>query len=143
MPPFHLAFAVDDLEQAEAFYAGLLGCRLGRRSTRWIDFNFHGHQITAHLKLGDRGPLCENPVDGDAVPVPHFGVVLRGAEWHALADRLKRAGADFILEPKLRFAGKVGEQGTFFVRDPAGNALEFKMFADMDRLFASDEAHGS
>lgn len=135
MPPFHLAFSVTDLSQAEHFYAGLLQCAVGRRSERWIDFNFFGHQITAHLSPETNVSAPVNGVDGDAVPIRHFGVVLKGRDWHALKDRLEQAGTDFLIAPKLRFEGKAGEQGTFFLTDPSGNALEFKTFADMDRLF--------
>jgi hypothetical protein len=134
-PPFHLAFPVNDLERARHFYAGVLGCRVGRESDRWIDFDFFGHQITAHLsEPGDAA--AANLVDGDAVPVRHFGAVLPWAEWQDLAARLTRQGLDFLIQPKIRFAGQAGEQGTFFVRDPAGNALEFKSFRDPARLFA-------
>ena len=134
-PPFHLAFPVNDLEQARRFYAGVLGCPVGRESSRWIDFDFFGHQITAHLsEPGD--VAAANPVDGDAVPVRHFGAILPWAEWQELAARLARHDLDFLIEPKIRFAGQVGEQGTFFVRDPSGNALEFKSFRDPARLFA-------
>jgi extradiol dioxygenase family protein len=134
-PPFHLAFPVNDLLQARHFYAGLLGCPVGRESERWIDFDFFGHQITAHLsEPGDAG--AANPVDGDAVPVRHFGAVLPWAQWQDLAARLARDGLDFLIQPRIRFAGQAGEQGTFFIRDPAGNALEFKSFRDPGRLFA-------
>ena len=134
-PPFHLAFPVDDLERARGFFSGVLGCGVGRESDRWIDFDFFGHQITAHLS-DERGADTRNPVDGDAVPVRHFGAVLPWAAWEALADRLRAAGQDFLIEPRIRFRGQPGEQGTFFVRDPAGNALEFKSFRNPDRLFA-------
>ncbi len=134
-PPFHLAFPVDDLEQARGFFAGLLGCGIGRESDRWIDFDFFGHQITAHL-ADDRNSQVHNPVDGDAVPVRHFGAILPWAEWESLAERLRAAGQAFLIEPKVRFRGQSGEQGTFFIRDPAGNALEFKSFREPARLFA-------
>ena len=133
-PPFHLAFPVDDLEQAREFYAGELRCPVGRESDRWIDFDFFGHQITAHLS--ETGQSADaNLVDGDAVPVRHFGAVLPWDEWQALAARLAERALDFLIEPKIRFEGQAGEQGTFFVRDPAGNALEFKSFKDPARLF--------
>lgn len=134
-PAFHLAFPVDDLAAARAFYGELLGCAEGRSSEEWIDFDFHGHQITAHISdsAGDR---TSNAVDGHAVPIPHFGLVLGMEEWRALADRLKAAGTQFIMEPTIRFEGKPGEQATLFVRDPAGNAIEFKAFADIGQLFA-------
>lgn len=134
-PPFHLAFPVDDLEEARGFFAGVLRCPVGRESDRWIDFDFFGHQITAHLSP-EQASQAHNPVDGDAVPVRHFGAVLPWAEWEALAERLRAAGQDFLIDPKVRFRGQSGEQGTFFVRDPAGNALEFKSFRDPARLFA-------
>jgi len=134
-PPFHLAFPVDDLAAAEGFYAGLLGCSVGRRSRRWVDFDFFGHQITAHLNPEECRAAAANPVDGKAVPVRHFGAVLDWPDWEALAERLKAAEVDFIVAPYVRFAGKPGEQGTFFVGDPAGNALEFKTFRDRNRLF--------
>jgi extradiol dioxygenase family protein len=134
-PPFHLAFPVNDLDQARHFYAEVLGCSVGRESDRWIDFDFFGHQITAHLsEPGDAGSA--NLVDGDAVPVRHFGAVLPWARWRDLADRLAGQDLEFLIEPKIRFKGQAGEQGTFFVRDPAGNALEFKSFRDPARLFA-------
>lgn len=135
IPPFHLAFPVDDLAAARRFYGTTLGCEEGRSSDHWIDFNFHGHQIVAHL--ADRPVRQHNPVDGDDVPVPHFGLVLPMETWKELADRLKQAGIDFVIEPRIRFAGQVGEQATMFFLDPAGNALEFKAFADPSQLFAS------
>ncbi|MGB0722906.1 MAG: VOC family protein [Gammaproteobacteria bacterium] len=136
LPPFHLAFPVDDLEAAEAFYVGVLGCGTGRRSDHWIDFNLHGHQVVAHL--GARPAGIHNPVDGHDVPVPHFGIVLPWAQWHTLAERLRAAGTEFVIEPYIRFEGEVGEQATMFFQDPAGNALEFKSFKDPDQLFATD-----
>ncbi|GAB4121471.1 MAG: VOC family protein [Rhodothalassiaceae bacterium] len=139
--PFHLAFPVDDLAAAEAFYAGLLGCRIGRRSARWIDFDFFGHQITAHLRPEDCIASASNGVDGDAVPVRHFGAILAFPEWEALSERLRAAGMAFLIAPKIRFRGKAGEQGTFFIRDPAGNALEFKAFRDMEMIFAPGGEH--
>lgn len=135
-PPFHLAFPVDDLSAARAFYGGLLGCAEGRASEAWIDFDFEGHQIVAHLVPGQSGDAGNNPVDGHGVPVPHFGLVLAWGAWEALAERLRSAGHAFVIEPYVRFVGEVGEQGTFFVRDPAGNALEFKAFRDPEQLFA-------
>jgi len=138
-PParFHLAFPVTDLEAARGFYQGLLGCSVGRESERWIDFDLRGNQITAHVAggAGDRG---HNPVDGDAVPVPHFGLILGWEDWQALAARLEAAGAEFVIGPRVRFAGRVGEQATMFLRDPSGNALEFKAFRDESRIFARD-----
>lgn len=135
-PPFHLAFPVDDLSAARAFYGGLLGCREGRSSAAWIDFDFYGHQVVAHLSPEEVRRAPANPVDGKDVPVRHFGVVLPWDAWHALADRLRQAGVRFIIEPGIRFPGQVGEQATMFLLDPAGNALEFKSFRDMARIFA-------
>ena len=135
LPPFHLAFPVDDLAAARRFYGDLLGCTEGRSSEEWIDFDFHGHQIVAHLSP-HAGDAMSNPVDGHDVPVPHFGLVLGLEEWRDLADRLKDAETDFVIEPTIRFEGQPGEQATMYLRDPAGNALEFKAFADMGQLFA-------
>jgi len=137
LTPFHLAFPVDDLDAARHFYGDILGCPEGRSSDRWIDFNLFGHQIVAH-RIDDAGSTRGggNPVDGHEVPVPHFGVVLPPAQWNALAARLKQAGVTFLIEPHTRFAGQTGEQSTMFFLDPAGNALEFKSFADPDQLFA-------
>ncbi|MEL6487455.1 MAG: VOC family protein [Pseudomonadota bacterium] len=136
LPPFHLAFPVDDLDAARRFYGELLGCAEGRSSEEWIDFDFHGHQIVAHLS-DEAGDRAANDVDGEHVPVPHFGLVLGMEEWRALAERLEAAGTQFVIAPTIRFAGKPGEQATMFLRDPAGNALEFKAFADIGQLFAS------
>ncbi len=136
-PPFHIAFPVDDLVQARAFYGGVLGCPEGRSGDAWVDFDLYGHQIVAHLVPGQTpAPAPTNAVDGEAVPVRHFGVVLDWHEWHALAERLRDAGSDFLIEPGIRFAGESGEQATMFIRDPSGNALEFKSFRDPGRLFA-------
>ena len=137
LSPFHLAFPVDDLAAARAFYGGVLGCPEGRSSDVWIDFDFHGHQIVAHLVPGHRGDAGTNPVDGHDVPVPHFGVVLTMADWQALADRLSEAGTEFVIPPTIRFKGKPGEQATMFFRDPSGNAVEMKAFADDAMLFAT------
>jgi extradiol dioxygenase family protein len=134
--PFHLAFPVHDLAVARAFYGGLLGCPEGRSSPEWIDFDLYGHQVVAHLAPGECKLAATGQVDGDAVPVRHFGVVLPMAEWQALADRLTAAGTRFIIEPHVRFKGLAGEQATFFFLDPSGNALEFKAFADLKQLFA-------
>jgi uncharacterized protein len=136
-PRFHLAFPVHDLEAARGFYRGLLGCGVGRESSRWIDFDLHGHQITAHLAdPGDEA--AANPVDGDQVPVRHFGLILARGDWDALAKRLQQAGTPFLIEPRVRFKGRPGEQATMFVKDPSGNALEFKSFADEATIFARD-----
>src|ERR1700677_3219509 len=132
LTPFHIAFPVNDLEAARAFYGTTLGCAEGRSSEQWIDFNFFGHQIVAHLKAGtNENKGHHNPVDGHVVPVPHFGGVLVMEDWERLAERLRRAGVAFVIEPYVRFKGEVGEQATMFFLDPAGNALEFKAFADM------------
>ena len=135
LQPFHLAIPVNDLRAAEAFYGELFGCPTGRRSDQWIDFNFFGHQLVTHLAPEECGAAVTNAVDGQAVPVKHFGVVLSPSDWRALAAKLEAAGTDFIIAPGIRFAGEPGEQGTFFLLDPAGNALEFKYFEDMDALF--------
>jgi extradiol dioxygenase family protein len=134
--PFHLAFAVHDLAEARRFYGGLLACPEGRSSDAWVDFDLYGHQVVAHLAPGECRLASTGEVDGDAVPVRHFGVVLEMAQWQALADRLAGAGVRFIIEPHVRFKGQVGEQATMFFLDPSGNALEFKAFADMGQLFA-------
>ena len=136
LPPFHLAFPVHDLSAARAFYGELLGCREGRSSSEWIDFDFYGHQIVAHL-APDSGDRASNAVDGHDVPVPHFGVVLLMDDWRRLADRLRAAEVTFAMEPTVRFAGEPGEQATMFFRDPSGNALEIKAMADPAKLFAS------
>ncbi len=135
--PFHLAFPVHDLDAARAFYGCLLGCAEGRSSERWIDFDLFGHQIVAHLSPTARAAVHHNPVDGHDVPVPHFGVVLTMAEWQALAARLTQAGVAFGIAPHIRFRGQPGEQATMFFRDPSGNALEFKAFADDAMIFAT------
>ena len=139
LPPFHLAFPVHDIAAARAFYGGLLGCPEGRSSDEWIDFDFFGHQLSAHVAGKDA--LATNEVDVDDVPVRHFGVVLSMERWRALVERLRAAVQDgaveFLIEPKIRFIGEVGEQATLFLRDPSGNALEFKAFDDPRRLFQS------
>ncbi len=136
LPPFHLAFPVHDIAAARAFYGELLGCAEGRSADDWVDFDFFGHQIVAHL--APKVASHTNPVDGDDVPVPHFGVVLPMADWRAMADRLTAADIDFVIAPTVRFAGEPGEQATMFFRDPSGNALEVKAMADPAKLFASD-----
>src|SRR5579875_328259 len=137
LTPFHIAFPVDDLLAARRFYGEVLGCPEGRSSDQWIDFDLYGHQIVAHLKPRAGGEDAHhNPVDGHDVPVPHIGVVLTMDQWEALAERLKAAGTKFVIEPYVRFKGQVGEQATMFFLDPAGNALEFKAFADFSQLFA-------
>ena len=136
--PFHLAFPVHDLAAARAFYGGVLGCAEGRSSDQWIDFDLNGHQIVAHLDPAAQPFAVENAVDGHHVPVPHFGVVLAMGDWEAMADRVRAAGIPFGIEPYVRFKGQPGEQATMFFRDPSGNALEFKAFADDAMLFAKD-----
>jgi hypothetical protein len=139
-PPFHLALPVTDLQAARAFYGELLGCPTGRESARWIDFDFWGHQVVAHLvDAADHPAAARNAVDGDEVPALHFGPVLPWVEFEALAARLRAAGVDFVIAPRVRFAGTVGEQATMFLRDPSGNHLEFKSFRDPALLFAKGE----
>lgn len=135
--PFHLAIPVDDLAAADAFYANIIGCDHGRRSDKWIDFDFFGHQLVVHLAPEECKRAQTNDVDGKQVPARHFGVVLEKADWEALSEKLKRADVPFIIEPGVRFKGAPGEQGTFFLSDPAGNALEFKYFDDLGQLFAA------
>jgi len=135
LTPFHLAFPVDDLARARDFYGRVLGCPEGRASSEWIDFDFFGHQIVAHL-APPRAADHHNPVDGHEVPVPHFGVVLDWAVFDTFAARLRKHGVQFVIEPYVRFAGQVGEQATMFFLDPSGNALEFKAFRDRSMLFA-------
>ena len=136
IPRFHLAFPVRDLAEARAFYGGLLGCAEGRSSDDWVDFDFHGHQIVAHLAPEEAGHRRTNAVDGEDVPVRHFGVILTLPAWEALAARLQAAGVRFIIAPQVRFKGEAGEQATMFFLDPSGNALEFKAFADDAMVFA-------
>jgi len=138
LQPFHLAIPVHDLGAARQFYGDLLGCPEGRSAAEWVDFDFFGHQLVAHLdpSLAPHGAALTNPVDGHDVPVPHFGVVLAWDDWHSLAQRLTSAGVTFQIEPGIRFAGQVGEQATLFFLDPSHNALEFKAFKDPSRLFA-------
>lgn len=133
--PFHLAFPVDDLAAARAFYGGILGCAEGRSSDHWVDFNFFGHQLVAHISP-DIKDAHHNPVDGKSVPVPHFGVVLTMVQWRDLAAKLESADVEFVIAPHIRFEGQVGEQATMFFYDPCGNALEFKAFADDGMIFA-------
>ena len=136
IPRFHLAFPVRDLAEARAFYGGLLGCPEGRSSDEWVDFDFHGHQIVAHLSPAEAGHRETNLVDGEDVPVRHFGVILTVPQWNELAARLQAAGVKFVIEPQVRFKGQPGEQATMFFFDPSGNALEFKAFGDMSQVFA-------
>jgi extradiol dioxygenase family protein len=143
LSPFHLAIPVHDLTVARAFYGTLFGCPEGRSAAEWVDFDFFGHQLVAHLDPSRRAlvapvhtPMHTNEVDGHQVPVPHFGIVLAWERWHELVERLRAAGIRFVIEPGIRFAGAAGEQATFFLYDPSGNALEFKAFRDPARLFA-------
>jgi extradiol dioxygenase family protein len=136
LPPFHLAFPVDDLAAARAFYGGVLGCPEGRSAEDWVDFDLHGHQIVAHLAPDAVRGRDTNRVDGEDVPVPHFGLVLPMEAWKALAERLESAGTEFVIPPTVRFKGEAGEQATMFFLDPSGNALEIKAMANPDSLFA-------
>ena len=135
--PFHLAFPIKDIEATRAFYTEIIGCTVGRESERWIDFNFFGHQISAHLKPEALESIPTNPVDGESVPVRHFGLVLEWSRWHQLVERLNKKEISYLIKPTTRFEGEVGEQATFFITDPSGNALEFKSFKDRDQLFAT------
>lgn len=137
--PFHLAFPVTDLEQTRTFYRDVMGCDIGREDPgKWIDFDLYGHQLSAHLRPNGLGGSDSGAVDGDAVPIPHFGVVLTMDQWKVLADRLRAdASTRWVLEPKIRFEGQPGEQATLFILDPSGNPLEFKGFASDDGLFKS------
>ena len=139
MPPFHLAFPVHDLDAARAFYGGLLGCPEGRSDAQWIDFDFFGHQIVAHLAPGMAPRAHHNPVDGHDVPVPHFGAVLAMEEWRALAEKLTAEGVEFVIPPTVRFDGLPGEQATMFFLDPSGNAIELKAMRDPAKLFAKND----
>jgi hypothetical protein len=138
LPPFHLAFPVDDLTAARAFYGELLGCPEGRSAEKWVDFNLNGHQIVTHLAPDRVRQRTTNLVDGEDVPVPHFGLVLTMDEWRRLARRLEKAGTNFVIAPTIRFEGEPGEQATMFLFDPAGNALEFKAMSDPGKLFAKN-----
>jgi extradiol dioxygenase family protein len=138
IPRFHLAFSVNDLTAARSFYEGILGCGVGRSDTHWIDFDLHGHQIVAHLDEAKTDQAMSNAVDGDDVPVPHFGLILSWPDWEQLADRLQSVGVTFVIEPHVRFKGLPGEQATMFFYDPSGNALEFKAFQDDSQIFATE-----
>ncbi|HEY2203610.1 MAG TPA: VOC family protein [Pseudonocardia sp.] len=135
-PLFHLAVPVDDLDRAREFYGGVLGLPEGRSADAWVDWDFHGHQVVTHLAPGAGRPAAHNAVDGHQVPVPHFGLLLTVPDFHRLAERLRAAGTEFVIEPYQRFAGEPGEQWTMFLHDPAGNALEFKAFRDPGQVFA-------
>jgi uncharacterized protein len=136
MPPFHLAFPVTDIEETKHFYGNILECGQGRCSARWVDFNFFGHQISAHLSKPEEN-TSTNHVDGDNVPVRHFGAILDWANWEKLITRIESFNIQFRIEPRIRFKGKLGEQGTFFIDDPSGNCLEFKTFRKMESIFAT------
>ena len=138
VPPFHFAFPVDDLAAARRFYGDLLGCPEGRSAAKWTDFDLRGHQIVAHLAPELVRRRATNPVDGEDVPIPHFGLVLSMKEWKALAERLTESGAEFVIQPTVRFEGQPGEQATMFLLDPSGNALEFKAMANPENLFATE-----
>jgi extradiol dioxygenase family protein len=135
--PFHLAIPVDNIADARRFYTGILGCRVGRESAHWIDFNFFGHQVTAHLIPNEVSNVPTNPVDGEAIPVRHFGIVLRREEWQALVKQLEEYRIDYVVRPTTRFKGEAGEQATLFIADPSGNVLEFKAFRHSENLFAT------
>mgnify|MGYP005858358149 FL=1 len=135
--PFHLAFPIKNIAETRAFYGDLLGCNIGRSTDKWIDFNFFGHQLSAHVKPEELANAQTNAVDGKNVPVRHFGAILEWNQWHALADKLKEDGINFVIEPYIRFQGEVGEQATMFFLDPSGNALEFKSFKDPSQIFAA------
>ena len=137
LPPFHLAIPVTDLAKARAFYGGLLGCREGRSSDAWVDFNFYGHQVVAHLAPEEAGHRQTSAVDGKDVPVRHFGVILDMESWKVLTEKLQVASIEFVIEPYVRFKDQPGEQATMFLLDPCGNALEFKAFADLGQVFAT------
>jgi len=140
--PFHIAVPVRDIEEARNFYMEVLGCEEGRSDSHWIDFNMYGHQYVVHYKPPERAEgigLHHNPVDGHEVPVPHCGVVLEWDEWESLADKLRLAGVEFVIEPYVRFKGQAGEQATLFFLDPSGNALEFKAFRDPGKLFSKEQ----
>ncbi len=136
LAPFHLAIPVTSLAQARSFYGDLLGCPEGRSSEDWVDFDFFGHQVVAHLAPDEAGHRNTSAVDGDNVPVRHFGMVLSMDDWNKMADKLRAVNTAFVIEPHIRFKGQVGEQATMFFLDPCGNAVEFKAFADPSRLFA-------
>ncbi|MCY0150277.1 VOC family protein [Hoeflea sp. G2-23] len=138
MTPFHLAFPISDIEETRHFYGEVLGCQMGRFTETWIDFSLFGHQMSGHVRADAAPAAASGAVDGHSVPIPHFGVVLQMNDWKALAQRLEQAeGIDWIMKPNLRFEGQPGEQATLFIRDPSGNALEFKGFSDLEQVFAS------
>ena len=135
--PFHLAFPVLNIQETKDFYGNVLGCEIGREDKKWVDFNFFGHQLSAHVKPDELNNTKKNEVDGKSVPVRHFGVILPWEDWNILSEKLKSIGTSFIIDPYIRFEGEVGEQGTMFFLDPSGNTLEFKTFKDPSQIFAS------
>ena len=135
--PFHLAFPVNDIKETKSFYKKILGCKIGREDVKWVDFDFFGHQLSAHVKPDELKNTKKNAVDGKEVPVRHFGVILEWEAWHSLSEKLKENNISFIIEPYIRFEGEVGEQATMFFLDPSGNALEFKSFKDPKQIFAN------
>ena len=135
--PFHLAFPVNDIKETKSFYKKILGCKIGREDVKWVDFDFFGHQLSAHVKPDELKNIKKNAVDGKEVPVRHFGVILEWEAWHSLSEKLKENSISFIIEPYIRFEGEVGEQATMFFLDPSGNALEFKSFKDPKQIFAN------
>lgn len=135
--PFHLAFPVNDIKETKSFYKKILGCKIGREDVKWVDFDFFGHQLSAHVKPDELKNIKKNAVDGKEVPVRHFGVILEWEAWHSLSEKLKENNISFIIEPYIRFEGEVGEQATMFFLDPSGNALEFKSFKDPKQIFAN------
>ena len=139
VPRFHLAFPVDDLDRAKDFYVSILGCSIGRHSDKWMDFDLYGHQIVAHLAPEDCVTTRKYEVDGDFVPSRHFGVILMWNKWEQLSNIIQQRGISFLIEPRIRFKGRPGEQGTFFISDPSGNILEFKTFRNDDEVFKNDK----
>ena len=135
--PFHLAFPVNDIKETKSFYKKILGCKIGREDVKWVDCDFFGHQLSAHVKPDELKKIKKNAVDGKEVPVRHFGVILEWEAWHSLSEKLKENNISFIIEPYIRFEGEVGEQATMFFLDPSGNALEFKSFKDPKQIFAN------
>ena len=135
--PFHLAFPINDINETKSFYKKILGCKIGREDVKWVDFDFFGHQLSAHVKPDELKNTKKNAVDGKDVPVRHFGVILEWGAWHSLSEKLKENNISFIIEPYIRFEGEIGEQATMFFMDPAGNALEFKSFKDFNQIFAT------
>ena len=135
--PFHLAFPINDINETKSFYKKILGCKIGREDVKWVDFDFFGHQLSAHVKPDELKNTKKNAVDGKDVPVRHFGVILEWGAWHSLSEKLKENNISFIIEPYIRFEGEIDEQATMFFLDPSGNALEFKSFKDPEQIFAN------